>query len=331
MADEVFDELRELMRNTTALLGRIPSEREAERKRLHADLATAAKAHMERKLNVTLEVLAAFTARFEALTRPEEERVVEPPPRVEERELGERVYRKKEPVVKGVVPRMNSEDWSQVAGGIPPMGLYSARRTSDDGATFAHRAIDIYAKEGTELVPATVGDAVVVYAGDAGDKAGFMVVTIGRNNFGQVVVASYVHCERIIAKLGDRVQGWGIVTVPKPIATVGRTGNAAETGPHVHFMLANGIRVKDADVARELSGKELDDFFEKLVGMRDNERRTFLREHPVNFSTDASTRLNPEIEIRRGSVGSPVQNFKNISAKYCEYASQQKGAPALQY
>jgi peptidoglycan LD-endopeptidase LytH len=97
------------------------------------------------------------------------------------------------------------------------------------GKSGVHRGIDIFAKEGTPVIAATWG--LVIYAGDTNDAGGNAVVILGpkwRAHY-------YAHLKDINARCGQ------FVNAGAEIGTVGRTGNAANTPPHLHYAIITQI------------------------------------------------------------------------------------------
>src|SRR5262249_42247704 len=93
----------------------------------------------------------------------------------------------------------------------------------DDGAR-SHEGQDIMAPEGTPIASPT--DAVVVRAGD-GESSGLYVRTM--NPGGESFV--YMHLSRI----GEGIEQGKVLKRGDIIGFVGKTGNAASAGPHLHF------------------------------------------------------------------------------------------------
>jgi peptidoglycan LD-endopeptidase LytH len=97
------------------------------------------------------------------------------------------------------------------------------------GKSGVHRGIDIFAKEGTPVIAATGG--LVLCAHDSQDAGGNIVVILGpkwRAHY-------YAHLKDIKARAGR------FVSAGEEIGTVGRTGNAINTPPHLHYAIITQI------------------------------------------------------------------------------------------
>ncbi len=87
-----------------------------------------------------------------------------------------------------------------------------------------HKGIDIFGERGTEVVTASPG--VVVYRGQL--KLGGNVVYILGPKWR---IHYYAHMDSVGVQLGDSVYAG------KTIGTVGTSGNAAGTAPHLHYSI----------------------------------------------------------------------------------------------
>lgn len=92
------------------------------------------------------------------------------------------------------------------------------------GESVTHKGIDIFAKEGTELLSSTYG--IVLYRGEFG-RGGNVVAVLGP----KWRIHYYAHLKEI--KTGFFTP----VSPGKLIGSVGRTGNAAKTPPHLHYSI----------------------------------------------------------------------------------------------
>lgn len=106
-----------------------------------------------------------------------------------------------------------------------------------DGGARTHKGIDLGAPRGTPVV--AVGDGTIYYA-----RGGFNLCGTGVSiEHGGGWRSVYCHLDEIapgIAKGGTVMRG-------QKIGTVGNTGNARTTGPHLHFELRrNGVSVNPA-------------------------------------------------------------------------------------
>ena len=103
-----------------------------------------------------------------------------------------------------------------------------------DGGRREHHGIDIFAPRGTPVLAAA--DGMVVRTGDSG-RGGLHVWQRGEDEAGRYLGSLYyAHLDRIDVPVGRRV------TRGTPIGTVGNTGNARTTPPHLHFGLYRRYR-----------------------------------------------------------------------------------------
>lgn len=92
-----------------------------------------------------------------------------------------------------------------------------------------HAGVDIFGREGAPVVSQTGG--IVLYAGWLGGVSGNAVFVLGP----KWRVHVYLHLKRVDADFLD----WA--SPGEQIATLGRTGNARRTPPHVHYQIATLI------------------------------------------------------------------------------------------
>lgn len=92
-----------------------------------------------------------------------------------------------------------------------------------------HIGIDIFAKKGTPIHPACAG--IVIQTERDTPIGGNTVSILGTH--GRIYY--YAHMDEIKTHLG------AIVTQKSTIGTVGKTGNAATTPPHLHFSIFTAI------------------------------------------------------------------------------------------
>jgi murein DD-endopeptidase MepM/ murein hydrolase activator NlpD len=95
-----------------------------------------------------------------------------------------------------------------------------------------HLGVDMRAPGGTLIYPFAPG--IVTYVG-TDNKGGYVVKIDHENGF----KTYYAHCGTIIAKEGDKVD------YNTSIATVGDSGNAKGTFPHLHFQVSKNGVVQD--------------------------------------------------------------------------------------
>jgi peptidoglycan LD-endopeptidase LytH len=110
--------------------------------------------------------------------------------------------------------------------GVRRRDLVSTFGAPRDGGRRKHEGADIFSKKGTLVVAAAPGRVVRI----GNDRLGGRVVSVlGAGNR----VYSYAHLDRWAEglKVGQRV-GAG-----DPLGTVGNTGNARTTPPHLHFAI----------------------------------------------------------------------------------------------
>ena len=103
-----------------------------------------------------------------------------------------------------------------------------------DGGRREHHGIDIFAPRGTPVLAAA--DGMVVRTGDSG-RGGLHVWQRAEDEAGRHLGSLYyAHLDRIDVPVGTRV------TRGTPLGTVGNTGNARTTPPHLHFGLYRRYR-----------------------------------------------------------------------------------------
>ena len=105
------------------------------------------------------------------------------------------------------------------------------------GSSIVHKGVDIFAKKGSWINSATVG--LVLCTGELG-KGGKYVLILGP----KWRVHYYAHLDEI------RTSAFSLVTKSTEIGTVGNTGNAKTTPPHLHYSISTIIpypwRIDDA-------------------------------------------------------------------------------------
>lgn len=110
---------------------------------------------------------------------------------------------------------------------IPVAGVSANDLTDTFGAPRSggrkHKGIDIFANEGTPVIAAEGG--TVVKAGNSGGLGGLRVWV--RDNDG--LLHYYAHMNEVHVNEGDRV------VAGQQLGGVGRTGNARNTPPHLHY------------------------------------------------------------------------------------------------
>ena len=93
------------------------------------------------------------------------------------------------------------------------------------GKSITHKGVDIFAKKGTLVHSSTLG--IVMYAGTMG-RGGKCVITLGP----KWRLHYYAHLDEIKTKV------FSFVSKKTLIGTVGNTGNAKGTPPHLHYAIA---------------------------------------------------------------------------------------------
>lgn len=110
---------------------------------------------------------------------------------------------------------------------IPVAGITPQQLTDTFGAARSggrsHKGIDIFAREGTPVLAASSG--TVIKAGQGGNLGGLRVWV--RDDQG--LFHYYAHMNAVDVKEGQRVEAG------QHLGGVGRTGNAKNTPPHLHY------------------------------------------------------------------------------------------------
>jgi murein DD-endopeptidase MepM/ murein hydrolase activator NlpD len=101
--------------------------------------------------------------------------------------------------------------------------LQSAFGDPRDAGRRAHEGVDIFAKRGTPVISATDGVVTRVTEGGLGGR----VVWVW--NFERGLRLYYAHLDEQLVTMGTRVKAGDV------LGTVGNTGNARTTPPHLHF------------------------------------------------------------------------------------------------
>lgn len=102
---------------------------------------------------------------------------------------------------------------------------FGDRSAPTEGASTDHKAIDIGASTGSDIVAAASGTVIIsTYSVSAGN---YIMIDHGGGVF-----TVYMHCSQLLASVGDKVSQGQV------IAKVGSTGYS--TGPHLHFGIRSG-------------------------------------------------------------------------------------------
>lgn len=96
------------------------------------------------------------------------------------------------------------------------------------GASVTHKGVDIFAKQGTDVVSSTGG--LVLYTGTI-KKGGNIVLVLGP----KWRLHYYAHLKEI------KTSTFAFVHSRKKIGTVGTTGNAVGKAPHLHYTIKSII------------------------------------------------------------------------------------------
>lgn len=128
---------------------------------------------------------------------------------------------------------------------VPGAAVADTMGADRDGGKRKHKGTDIFGAKGSAAV-APIG-GTVVKAGNSGGNGGLRVWIEGDDGRFHYLA----HLDRIDVKQGQRIEQG------TPIGTVGNTGNAASTAPHVHYSINSSPSTEDAvgNPALELGGK----------------------------------------------------------------------------
>jgi murein DD-endopeptidase MepM/ murein hydrolase activator NlpD len=114
--------------------------------------------------------------------------------------------------------------------GLDTRAIQSGFGDERDGGTRAHRGVDIFAARGTDAVAAVDGWVTRVDATRRGGNVVWLTPVFGDLRL------YYAHLDTQLVEVGQFVRRGDV------IGTVGNTGNAATTPPHLHF----GVYVRRA-------------------------------------------------------------------------------------
>jgi murein DD-endopeptidase MepM/ murein hydrolase activator NlpD len=107
--------------------------------------------------------------------------------------------------------------------GVNATAIWSGFGAERDGGRRAHRGVDIFAARGTPVLAVTDGWVMRVETTRVGGNVVWMQPLFGNMR------VYYAHLHEQWVKAGD------FVTAGQPLGTVGNTGNAITTPPHLHF------------------------------------------------------------------------------------------------
>lgn len=167
-----------------------------------------------------------------------------------------------------------------------------------DGGARKHKGTDIFGKKGDPVLAPVSGE--VVKSGDDGGNGGLRVWIKGDDGRAHYLA----HLDSITVPSGR-------VEAGQPIGTVGNTGNASTTAPHVHYSINSQVGHEDAigNPALELNG----------LGVSTNAQDQYLA--PTSVTTtrvDASARLAEQIrkdnpnEAAAHDIAEQYQTFRSI-------------------
>jgi len=160
-----------------------------------------------------------------------------------------------------------------------------------DGGRRIHKGIDIFAKRGTPLIAST--DGHVSYAGSKG--LGGKQVWLRSSDVGMSIY--YAHLDQISVDKGDAVNRGDT------IGTVGNTGNAKTTPPHLHLGLygARGaidplpfVEIQDSPDMKDVKAPLKGIIYPKSSNVRLGPNKSF----PIklNFNTESSVDILGRID-----------------------------------
>ena len=100
-----------------------------------------------------------------------------------------------------------------------------------------HQGLDLSAPKGTPIYP-MAGGVVMKYKPTTDPEGGNVIYIMSPDG----VMTYYAHCDQVNVKPGD------IVDSDTVIGTVGTSGNAKDTGPHLHFQVWSNGQIQDPAV-----------------------------------------------------------------------------------
>lgn len=182
------------------------------------------------------------------------------------------------------------DEWHS-SGGFDPV---SVRPNGRKG----HLGVDMRAPAGTPVYPLAPG--VVSSVGT--DPLGGNVVNIQHANG---VRSYYAHLSTVKAQKGDKVSTNTI------IGTVGNTGNASHTVPHLHFQVWRDNQIQDPAK-----------FFNvpKYTNLTPEEKRRGFWVSEQAKQEAAAFNMKDHLANRRVAFSKDVSSLVKLSSKYCELA-----------
>ncbi len=212
--------------------------------------------------------------------------------------------------------------------GKTPRAIGSFWGDPRDGGRRKHEGVDIFARRGTPIVAPS--DGRVRFAGERG--IGGKVVWLRDSKRGTSLY--FAHLNKILVKSGDRIEKGDT------LGTVGNTGNARTTPPHLHFgvysngavdplafLKADGRRLKPLKAVTTNLGDfvRVDKNTSLFTDERKRKRKKRLNRNQV-VKTIAETESAYRIELPNGDQGYINKNFiaqlnsplENLDLKYSE-------------
>lgn len=132
---------------------------------------------------------------------------------------------------------------SPIQGSFNIIGYFSPNQATDVRHPKGHMGVDLQASRGTPIYPIASG---IVKDVEVGEKSGNYVMCLHENN---QVQSFYAHLDSVSVKQGQQVDQKTV------IGTVGTTGNASTTSPHLHYeikvngSLVNPLSITGKDVS----------------------------------------------------------------------------------
>ncbi|QZH74900.1 MAG: M23 family metallopeptidase [Erythrobacter sp.] len=128
-------------------------------------------------------------------------------------------------VPNAALPRGDAEAIVIPVLGVRPDDLVDSFRDERGDGTRMHQGIDIMAETGTSVIAAAPGSIARIFASDAGGNTVYIRSQDGRTMF------YYAHLDAYAPGLREGME----VRRGQMLGTVGSSGNADPTAPHLHF------------------------------------------------------------------------------------------------
>ncbi len=127
---------------------------------------------------------------------------------------------------------MSSGYQCPIKGDWDNLGDFSPGAATDERHQSGHNGIDLAAPMGTPIYPMEAG--IVIKVGSGGKSGNSLSIQHANN-----VKTFYAHCDQVLVKPKQEVDK------NTQIATVGMTGNAQGTTPHLHFQVWENETIAD--------------------------------------------------------------------------------------